>query len=54
VFGIYAHGLFENPQVVQALFGVMPPNLAAVFARMAAVVERTFGRDVLLSLIDSQ
>ncbi|MBK6006373.1 cobyric acid synthase [Ramlibacter ginsenosidimutans] len=51
VLGVYLHGLFEQPQVLQALFGAGVPTLEAVFDRLADVVDRHFETGVLPSLI---
>jgi adenosylcobyric acid synthase len=52
VLGLYLHGLFENPAVVQALFGVTPPPLDAVFERLADHVDRCFAPGTLMALLD--
>jgi adenosylcobyric acid synthase len=40
VFGIYLHGLFEQPELVAALFSALPPrSLEQVFDRLADAVE---------------
>jgi adenosylcobyric acid synthase len=51
VLGVYLHGLFEQPQVLQALFGAEVPTLDTVFDRLADVVDRHFATGVLPSLI---
>jgi adenosylcobyric acid synthase len=51
VLGVYLHGLFEQPQVLQALFGAAVPTLDTVFDRLADVVDRHFAAGVLPSLI---
>jgi adenosylcobyric acid synthase len=51
VLGLYLHGLFENPAVLQALFGHQNRPLDEVFDRLAARVEAGFTRDTLLSLL---
>ena len=43
-------GLFENPAVVQALFGRAPPPLDAVFDRLAATIDPHFSPGALLAL----
>lgn len=42
VLGVYAHGLFESPVVLQALFGVAVPSLESTFGTLADRVERHF------------
>ena len=39
VLGVYVHGLFEQPEVLQALFGVTVPGLDTVFDGLADFVE---------------
>ncbi len=39
VLGLYLHGLFEQPEVLQALFGVTVPGLDTVFDGLADCVE---------------
>lgn len=51
VLGVYLHGLFEQPQVLQALFGASVPTLDTVFERLADVVETHFETGVLASLL---
>ncbi|MBC5783220.1 cobyric acid synthase [Ramlibacter sp. USB13] len=51
VLGVYLHGLFEQPQVLQALFGAAVPTLDTVFERLADVVDQHFETGVLPSLI---
>ena len=51
VLGVYLHGLFENAEVLQALFGHAAPTLDATFERMAAFVEAHMGVEVLHGLI---
>ena len=50
VLGLYLHGLFENPLIVRALFGVSPPDLEQTFSRMSDLMERCFGRHRLMQL----
>ncbi|MDD2883113.1 MAG: cobyric acid synthase [Rhodoferax sp.] len=51
VLGLYLHGLFEDPAVLQALFGArlngLVPTLDAVFERLADFVEQYFEVGVL-------
>ena len=51
VLAVYLHGLFEQPGVVQALFGAATPTLDAVFDGLADFIERHFEAGVLESLI---
>ena len=52
VLGVYLHGLFEHPAVLQALFGATVPTLDAVFDGLADYVEQHFEAGVLQSLLD--
>jgi adenosylcobyric acid synthase len=52
VLGVYLHGLFENPAVVAALFGVTPQPLEAVFDRLADTLDDAFAPGVLDALAD--
>ncbi len=40
VLGLYAHGLFEQPAVLRALFGATAPSLEHTFDRLADLIER--------------
>jgi adenosylcobyric acid synthase len=51
VLGLYLHGLFEDPAVLQALFGANVPTLDSVFDGLADYIERHFEAGVLASLI---
>lgn len=51
VLGVYVHGLFEEPAVLQALFGASAPTLDAVFDGLADVVERSFVTGALPALV---
>ena len=51
VLAVYLHGLFENPAVVQALFGRRPPPLDAVFDRLADSVDQHFNPGALMALL---
>ena len=42
VMGVYIHGLFEDPAVLQALFGAAVPTLDSVFDRLADHVSASF------------
>ncbi len=51
VLGVYLHGLFEDPAVLQALFGATAPTLDTVFDGLADFVDRHFLPSVLPDLI---
>jgi adenosylcobyric acid synthase len=51
VLGLYLHGLFEDPRVLQALFGATVPTLDSVFDGLADYIEKHFQPGVLPSLI---
>lgn len=51
VLGVYLHGLFEDPAVMRALFGVTAPTLDNVFDGLADYVGQHFEPGVLQSLI---
>ncbi|MBX3587873.1 MAG: cobyric acid synthase [Ramlibacter sp.] len=51
VLGCYLHGLFEDPAVLQALFGATAPTLDSVFDGLADFIEAHFTPGVLRSLI---
>ena len=51
VLGTYLHGLFEQPAVLQALFGAEVPTLETVFAGLADFVERHFDAGALGDLL---
>jgi adenosylcobyric acid synthase len=51
VLGVYAHGLFESPEVLHALFGAGCRTLDAVFDGLADYIERHFEPGVLLGLL---
>ena len=52
VLGWYAHGLFEQHSVMQALFGASAPSLDSVFDGLADYIDRHFEPGVLLSLLE--
>ncbi len=52
VLGVYLHGLFEQPEVLQALFKQSLRPLDAVFDGLADFVDRHFSPGTLASLID--
>jgi adenosylcobyric acid synthase len=50
VLGLYAHGLFESPEVMRALFGAAPRPLNDVFDGLADFVDRHFEPGALADL----
>ena len=52
VLGVYLHGLFECPAVLQALFGASVPTLDTVFDGLAEFADRHFADGVLMSLLE--
>ncbi|MGE0331947.1 MAG: cobyric acid synthase [Ramlibacter sp.] len=53
VLGCYLHGLFEDPAVLQALFGAAAPTLDSVFDGLADYIEAHFAPAILASLIQA-
>ena len=51
VMGCYLHGLFEEPAVLQALFGAQTPTLETVFEGLADYLDQHMSTEVLNSLI---
>ena len=51
VLGVYLHGLFEDPAVLQALFGASTPTLDSVFDGLADYIGKHFVPGVLDGLI---
>jgi adenosylcobyric acid synthase len=51
VLGVYVHGLFEDPAVLQALFGASARTLDSVFDRLADVAEQHFATGLLPGLV---
>jgi len=51
VLGCYLHGLFEDPAVLQALFGASAPTLDCVFDGLADYLERHIAPGLLDALI---
>lgn len=51
VLGLYVHGLFEEPAVLQALLGGKTPAADAVFDGLAQFLDRHVDSDVLYALI---
>jgi adenosylcobyric acid synthase len=54
VLGLYLHGMFEDPRVLQALFGAAVPTLDSVFDGLADYIARHFQPGVLQSLISAR
>ncbi len=51
VLGLYLHGMFEDPAVLQALFGATAPTLNSVFDGLADYIGQHFEKNFLDSLI---
>jgi adenosylcobyric acid synthase len=51
VLGCYLHGLFEDPAVLQALFGASAPTLDSVFDGLADFIAAHFAPSVIPDLI---
>jgi adenosylcobyric acid synthase len=51
VLGLYLHGMFEEPAVLQALFGRHVPTLDSVFDGLADFIGRHFHERVLADLV---
>jgi adenosylcobyric acid synthase len=51
VLGLYAHGLFESPEVLRALFGAEVRTLDAVFDGLADFLDRHVAPGVLMNLL---
>jgi len=51
VMGSYLHGLFEDPAVLQALFGAQTPTLETVFEGLADYLDQYIASEVLHGLI---
>ena len=54
VLGLYLHGLFESPAVLQGLFAKSVPTLDSVFDGLAGFVDQHFAAGVLDSLLQSK
>ncbi|MEJ6000614.1 cobyric acid synthase [Paucibacter soli] len=52
VLGLYAHGLFEQPALLRALFGAEVQTLEAVFDALADFIDRHFQAGHLLQLLE--
>lgn len=51
VLGLYAHGLFESPEVLHALFGMRCRSFDEVFDGLADFIDRHFETGVLAGLL---
>jgi adenosylcobyric acid synthase len=51
VMGSYLHGLFEDPAVLQAMFGAQTPTLDTVFEGLADYLDQHMSAEVLHGLI---
>ena len=51
VLGVYAHGLFESPAVMQALFGATVPTLQHAFDTLADMVQQHLDPALLRELL---
>jgi adenosylcobyric acid synthase len=51
VLGLYAHGMFESAEVIQALFGVRTGGLHDVFDGLADFIDRHFAAGFLRGLV---
>ena len=51
VLGVYLHGLFEDANVLRALFGAQAPDPDRVFDGLADFIDRHFAAGVLEELI---
>ena len=51
VLGLYLHGMFEEPAVLQALFGATTPSLNSVFDGLADYIAQHFEAGFLDSLV---
>ncbi len=54
VLGLYLHGMFEDPAVLQALFGTTVPTLDSVFDGLADYIGQHFDPGFLQSLISGR
>lgn len=52
VLGVYAHGLFECPAALQALFGATARSLPQVFDGLADFIDRHFAPGTLAGLLE--
>jgi len=51
VMGVYAHGLFESPTVIAALFGATVPTLETAFETLADIVDEHLEPTLLQQLL---
>ena len=51
VLGVYAHGLFESPALLRAMWGTSAPALADTFDRLADIVDEHLDRGLLDRLL---
>ena len=51
MLGVYLHGLFEDPDVLQALFGAGVPTLDSVFEGLSDCIAREFPPSFLEDLV---
>ena len=54
VLGLYLHGMFEDPRVLQALFGAATPTLDSVFEGLADYIDQHFEPGVLRALLEGR
>jgi len=54
VLGVYAHGLFESPAVVHALFGAAVPTLDTAFEMLADLVDEHLQPALLARLLEGR
>jgi adenosylcobyric acid synthase len=52
VLGLYLHGLFEDPAVLQAFFGIAARSLDSVFDGLADHIDAHFEAGVLRALVE--
>jgi adenosylcobyric acid synthase len=52
VLGIYLHGIFEDPRLMRALFGVSPPSFDVTLDRLADVAEAVFSSELLTRFVE--
>ena len=52
VLGLYVHGLFENANILHALFGASAPSLDDVLERLAAGIQSDFEPGILKALME--
>jgi len=52
VLGLYLHGLFENPAILQSLLGATTPHLETVFDQLTDFIDQHFQSGFLKSLVN--